>query len=72
MTEEDNTDVIVAIKPCCNHLVFAAVNKPDIIDRAMKKDMAELVLSGCKIEHLPLAMVRTAAWGCDCNNQPET
>ena len=63
---EGKQDTIVAIKPCCGHVVFAAVNLPNVIDAEIRRDIGELVASGCKIEHWPVESVRKAKWGCKC------
>jgi len=63
---DDKQDTIVAIKPCCNHVVFAAVNKPNVVDAEMRKEIGELVALGCKIEHWQVEAVRKAQWGCKC------
>lgn len=65
--DDDNIDTIVAIKPCCNKLVFAAVNLPRVVDAEMRKEIGELAALGCRIEHWPAKNVRTAKWGCKCN-----
>ena len=63
---EDNQDTIVAIKPCCGRVVFAAVNLPHVVDTKMRKEIGELSASGCTIEHWPALRVRKANWGCNC------
>lgn len=65
---DEKQDTIVAIKPCCNHVVFAAVNLPHVVDAALLKDIGELVASGCEIEHWPVEAVRKAKWGCKCES----
>ena len=68
-TESDKQqDTVVAIKPCCNHIVFAAVNLPNVMDAEIRKHIGELAASGCKIEHWPVKAVREAKWGCKCGS----
>ena len=63
---EENVDTIVAIKPCCGRVVFAAVNLPRVIDAEMRSTIGELAATGCRIEHWPVFRVREALWGCKC------
>ena len=63
---DDKIDTIVAIKPCCGAVVFAAVNLPRVVDAKLRKEIGELVLSGCEIKHWPVDAVRKAKWGCKC------
>lgn len=49
-------------------VVFAAVNLQNVIDADVRKDIAELVMLGCKIEHWPVKAVRKAKWGCKCES----
>jgi len=72
MNSEESQDCIVAIKPCCNRVIFAAVNTPKVMDAEIRKDLAELVVIGCKIEHWPAESVRKANWGCKCNDPAPT
>lgn len=67
MSEDDSQDTIVAIKPCCGRIVFAAVNLPRVIDTEVCKEIGDLVNRGCRIEHMPVAAVRKAKWGCKCD-----
>lgn len=64
--DDPNQDTIVAIKRCCNRVVFAAVNKPNVADTELRKEIHRLVDAGCDIQHWPIYAVRTAKWGCKC------
>ena len=63
---DDTQDTIVAVKPCCKRVVFAAVNLPHVVDASLRKEIADLVLEGLLIEHWPVSKVRAAKWGCKC------
>ena len=68
MNDRDGTeDTIVAIKPCCNRVVFAAVNLPHVVDAEMRREIGLLAAQGCSIEHRTVAEVRKSKWGCDCH-----
>lgn len=58
---------IVAIRPCCNRIVFAAVNHPAVIDAQAKRTIGQLAADGCKIEHWTTEQVRKGEFGCKCN-----
>ena len=60
-------DCIVVRTSCCKHIIFAGVNKPDVIDLKTKREIAEMVMEGCTVEHMKAAEVRAAEWGCECN-----
>jgi len=63
---KENPDCIIARCPDCNHVVFAAVNKPEVIDHEMLKDIGALIMSGKKMEHMDVELVRKEKWGCKC------
>ena len=65
-TMTDRDDCIVARKPCCGRIVYASVADPSFFDDAAKKELAEMVIAGYKIEHLTPEEVRAADWGCKC------
>lgn len=62
----EDPDCIVAIRPCCNRVVFASVNIPQAIDRETKRTIGTLAAEGCTISHWPASQVRIAEWGCKC------
>jgi hypothetical protein len=66
MSEEKDT--IIARTPCCNRIVFAAMNDPKVLDTAMMKEIGELVSDGCMIEHVNVEIVRISKFGCKCKS----
>jgi len=69
--KDDDQDVIVAIKPCCNRVVYMAVNVPHVMQKESRKEISDLVLAGCKIEHWPVSAARKASVGCRCAAQEQ-
>lgn len=65
-TTENEADTIVAVCPHCEGVVFAAVNKPKVLDTEMFKEIGELVAAGRKIEHWNVEKVRQSKFGCKC------
>lgn len=64
----DKADCIVAIKPCCNRVVFATVNAPKMLDAKTRKEIGTMVAEGYKIEHWTTEQVRNGNWGCKCKS----
>ncbi len=49
---------IAARCPQCNRLIFIALNEPRVIDRETRKDIADMAIEGCTIEHLTIEEYR--------------
>jgi hypothetical protein len=66
MMSNDNADCIIARAPCCKRIVFATVNEGRTLGAKEKREIADMVIEGYLVEHMTVAAVRKAEWGCEC------
>jgi hypothetical protein len=62
----ETVDCIIARAPCCKRLVFASVNDGRKMELKTKREIAQMAIDGYSIEHMTVADVRKADWGCEC------
>ena len=55
---------VVAWCRCCEHIVFAALDKPER-NSENAREIAKLLKAGFKIGSLPTEQVRNSVWCCD-------
>lgn len=67
----DKLSSIVVIKPCCNRVVYIAINHPEVIGDDEKQEIGDMVANGCRVEHWTREEVKTRNWemGCTCQNK---
>lgn len=64
---ETKEDCIVVISKCCGRTIFAAVNKPNVVNAEMRAEIGELVALGHQARHATVEEVRKCDFGCKCN-----
>lgn len=69
MSDRDNQDCIIARRPCCGRIVFAAANVKEVMDDEMRREIGVMVEEGYVIEHMSAKDVRAADWGCKCGTK---
>lgn len=64
---ESKRDCIVVRTACCKRLIYAAVNEPRVMQEDRVREIGQMVIEGCAVEHMTAEDVRKADFGCKCN-----
>lgn len=64
---EETIDSIVCRCGGCKRVVYAAVNKPHVLDADQILDIGKIIKDGGTVEHMSVENVRKSDFGCKCD-----
>ncbi len=69
MEATENHQCLMVTCSKCKRVVYAAVNRPEVIDDRERQEIIEMVIGGCDARHVPVEEVRGAEWKCACKKK---